>query len=179
MMRFLENHDEERAAARLPGPLLRTAAVAVATVPGALLLYEGQAQGLIQRPPVQLSRRPVHVADAGLSTFYEQLLSWLDRADVRAGTWRLLDVEPLPADADRDCLAAWSWESSKQRHIIVVNLSSQACAGRVRLPWTDLHAPLVVSEALADVHYEHDAHEVEAQGLYVRLDGGDFHILSV
>jgi len=42
MIRFIENHDEPRAAAAFPDGRSRAAAVAILTLPGARLLHEGQ-----------------------------------------------------------------------------------------------------------------------------------------
>ena len=58
LLRFLENHDEPRIAARLPADAERAAAVSVATLPGATLWHEGQFEGRRVRPPVFLARRP-------------------------------------------------------------------------------------------------------------------------
>ena len=51
LVRFLENHDEPRAAAELPPERERAAAVAVATLPGATLWHEGQFEGWRVRLP--------------------------------------------------------------------------------------------------------------------------------
>ena len=45
MVRFIENHDEPRAAAAFPDGKGRAAAVAILTLPGARLLHEGQFEG--------------------------------------------------------------------------------------------------------------------------------------
>ena len=58
MVRFIENHDEPRAAAAFPPGKARAAAVAVLTLPGARLLHEGQLEGRKVRLPVFLGRRP-------------------------------------------------------------------------------------------------------------------------
>jgi len=62
LLRFLENHDEQRAAAELTPDRERAAAVSVATLPGATLWHEGQFEGAHARLPVFLARRP----DGGL-----------------------------------------------------------------------------------------------------------------
>ena len=58
MVRFIENHDEPRAAATFPTEKGRAAAVAILTLPGARLLHEGQFEGRKVRLPVFLARRP-------------------------------------------------------------------------------------------------------------------------
>ncbi len=58
MVRFIENHDEPRAAATFPDGKGRAAAVAILTLPGARLLHEGQFEGLKVRLPVFLAPSP-------------------------------------------------------------------------------------------------------------------------
>ena len=175
-VRFLENHDEPRSATLLSPGARRAAAVAVCTLPGALLLYEGQAEGRTVRPPVQLGRRPVQTLDVGLRGFYEGLLGALEGARLRCGTWSLLDVEPVATPGG---LVAWSWEGPAGRHLVVVNLTDRSCAGRVRLPWLPAHDRLVVAEMLSEARYEHDAAEVARAGLYVLLEGHAWHLFRV
>ena len=56
-VRFLENHDEPRAAAASPGPPAGGGAPLL-TAPGVALLHEGQFEGRRVRVPVTLGRRP-------------------------------------------------------------------------------------------------------------------------
>jgi hypothetical protein len=51
LVRFIENHDEPRAAAVFSPAQERAAVVVMATVPGARLFYEGQIEGRKVRPP--------------------------------------------------------------------------------------------------------------------------------
>src|SRR5439155_13135406 len=58
LVRFVENHDEERALTGFGLDKSRAAAVVVSTVPGAKLFHDGQFEGRRHRIPVQLGRRP-------------------------------------------------------------------------------------------------------------------------
>ncbi len=66
MVRFIENHDEPRAASSFPGAKGRAAAVTMLTLPGARLLHEGQFEGRTVRLPVFLGRRPTEAPDTDL-----------------------------------------------------------------------------------------------------------------
>ena len=57
MVRFIENHDEPRAAAAFPDEKGRAAAIVILTLTGTKLLHEGQFEGRKVRLPVFLSRR--------------------------------------------------------------------------------------------------------------------------
>ena len=63
LVRFIENHDEPRAAAIFSPQKGRAAAVTIATLPGAKLFHEGQFEGRKARLPVQLRRRPAEPVD--------------------------------------------------------------------------------------------------------------------
>ena len=85
LVRFIENHDELRAAATFSPEKERAAAVTIMTLPGAKLLYEGQFEGRRVRLPVFLARRPVEPMDAELQAFYHHLLAAVKVAGLRAG----------------------------------------------------------------------------------------------
>ena len=86
MVRFIENHDEPRAATAFPDGKRRAAATAILTLPGARLLHEGQVEGLKVRVPVFLARRPVEPADQDLANFYGRLLRATNRDASATGT---------------------------------------------------------------------------------------------
>jgi hypothetical protein len=69
MVRFIENHDEPRAAAAFPPGKERAAAVAMLTLTGVKLLHEGQLEGRKVRLPVFLGRRPAEPVDGDLVAF--------------------------------------------------------------------------------------------------------------
>ena len=96
MVRFIENHDEPRAAATFPSGKGRAAAVAILTLPGARLLHEGQFEGLKVRLPVFLARRPPEPVDHDLAAFYGHLLKETNRDVFRNGEWRLCERSGWP-----------------------------------------------------------------------------------
>ncbi|HVM20282.1 MAG TPA: alpha-amylase family glycosyl hydrolase [Egibacteraceae bacterium] len=120
VVRFLENHDEPRAASRLPAAALEAAAAAVCTLPGAVLLYEGQAEGRRQRPPVQLGRRPDEPVDQRLRAFYRTLLGRIADSGMRTGRWQLHACDSRAL--------AWSWHSDAQTVAVAVNLGDAPAA---------------------------------------------------
>jgi glycosidase len=136
LVRFLENHDEPRAAAVFPADRGWAASVLVATVPGALLLFQGQFSGRRFHFPVQFGRWPVEVADAAREAGWVRLLGVLASEGLRSGRWSMLEVTGWP-DNDR-CrnLLAWQWESDVHRHVVVVNFSGSSADGRVALEGT-------------------------------------------
>ncbi|WP_405910267.1 MULTISPECIES: alpha-amylase [unclassified Streptomyces] len=178
LVRFLENHDEPRAAATLPGDRERAAAVAVATLPGATLWHEGQFEGRRVRPPVFLSRRPQEPADESLRDFYGRLVSAV--APVREGDWRLLTCTGWPDNDSHDNLLAWSWTAGQERHLVVINYSDRPAQGRVPVPWTDFRGQSCeLTELLSGNTYEREGDELVDPGLFIALDAWQWHLLSL
>jgi hypothetical protein len=178
-IRFVENHDEPRAASVLAPPAHRAALTAVFTLPGVGLLHEGEADGRQVRVPVTLGRRPVEDPDPDLRGFVGRLLDVL--ADgLREGEWTLVPVDGWPDNRSAERLVAWTWTAGERRHLVVVNLGVERADGRVRLPWSDLGGPgLTLTDLLSGDVFERDAAMLAAEGLYVALDGHGTHLLRV
>src|SRR5208283_3377721 len=89
LVRFIENHDEPRAAATFSPAKERAAAVTVSTLTGARLFHEGQFEGRKVRLPVFLGRGPDEPTDESLQAFYGRLLAAINAPVFRDGQWRL------------------------------------------------------------------------------------------
>jgi hypothetical protein len=179
LVRFIENHDEPRAAAAFPADQERAAAVAAATQMGARLFHEGQFEGRRVKVPVFLARRPQEPPDAGLTEFYRRLLSALRLASMQAGEWRSCACSGWPDNATCENLVAWSWRTDDSWVLVVVNLSGVPAQGRVHLPWSDLTGRRWrMVDVLGGDLYERDGTEMQTTGLYVDLPSWGAHIFS-
>jgi hypothetical protein len=180
LVRFLENHDEPRAAAVFSGAKERCGAVTVSTLPGATLFHEGQFEGRKARVPVFLRRRPAEAVDEDLQAFYIKLLAAIDAEIFRQGEWKLCQCSGWPDNPSFQHLVAWNWVKGKDRRLIVVNLSDQAAQGRVRLPGQDIQGVRwCLTDALSDLSYERDGDEMGASGLYIELESWGCYFFSV
>ncbi|QJT06691.1 alpha-amylase [Streptomyces asoensis] len=178
LVRFLENHDEPRAAATLPGARGRAAAVAVATLPGATLWQEGQFEGRRIRPPVFLARRPQEPVDAPLRAFHHRLLT--AAAAVRRGEWRPLTPAGRPDNDTHRYLLAWTWTHADVRHLVVVNHSDRPAQARLPLPWGDLPGhEHRLTDLLTSQTYDRDGGELADLGLFVALEAWQTHVFEV
>ena len=176
LVRFLENHDEPRASAMLAGVEVRAAAVAVSTLPGAILYHQGQLVGKKLRVPVAVRRAPPEAEDKELADFYAQVIR--TGRDVRHGNWRMLDVRGVPGDDTSGNILAWAWETDERVHVVAVNLSASAAQARVEIPEGARPGAVVrLTDIFSGLMVEHDAGELGAEGLYVALDGHGFHVL--
>jgi hypothetical protein len=180
LVRFLENHDEPRAAAALaPVERERAAAVVIATVPGATLWHEGQLDGRRIQLPVFLGRRPVEPLDAELRRFHRDLVAAVASSGLRAGQWQALDCTGWPDNPSYQQIVAWCWRDGDRRHVVVVNLSAAAAQARLPLPWPDLRGrswrllPVVAGEP-----FERAGDEMVDPGLFVSLEPWGWHVLA-
>ena len=124
MVRFIENHDEERAMASLGAQLQRAAATLICTLPGAALLHQGQLSGHRVKLPVQINRRPAEVHHPLLERFYRTLLSETRHKVYRLGQWQMVTVSAAYAgDDSHQRLIAYSWDDGQDYRLIVLNLS--------------------------------------------------------
>ncbi len=179
LVRFIENHDEPRAAGTFTPEKHRAVAVTVLTLPGARLIHEGQLEGRKVRLPVFLARRPEETSDAALLAFYRQLLDALRRGDFLQGAWSLCERTGWPDNPGYLNLVSWCRQKGDSRCLIVVNLSDVPSQGNVRVPWEDLKGKMWrLKDIFTTEVYERDGEEMYGQGLYVDLPAWGFHFLE-
>jgi hypothetical protein len=179
LIRFIENHDEPRAASVFNPAQARAAAVVMSTLQGARLYHDGQFEGRRTHVPVFLCREPDEPADLALSAFYERLLRAVADSDLRDGAWQLCGCDGWADNDSARQLVAWCWSTEGSRHLVVVNLSDRPAEARVRLPWTDLtERTWRLEDRLASQAFDRGGDELAADGLYVALDGWGHYFLA-
>lgn len=180
LVRFIENHDEPRAAGTFSLPQQRAAAVTIATLPGAKLFHEGQFEGYRVRLPVFLQRRPPEPIVPALQAFYRRLLAVISDRAFKDGEWRLCERTGWPGNVSHQNLAGWCWRKGEDRYFIIVNLSDAPSQARVRWAWEDMAGS---TRRLTDVFsgqaYDRDGSELRDPGLYVDLAPWEFHFFRV
>jgi Alpha amylase, catalytic domain len=177
MIRFIENHDEPRAATAFAGGKARAAAVAILTLPGARLLHEGQFDGLRVRLPVFLARRPAEPVDPELAAFYERLLTATNHDLFRNGDWRLCERSGWPDNQTCQNILAWCWIRGEDCALVVVNFGPAPAQGLVRVPWDELKdTEWSLEDALSGVAYDRDGNAMLDAGLFVDLASWQCHL---
>jgi hypothetical protein len=180
LVRFIENHDEPRAAAAFTPERHRTAAVTALTLPGACLIHEGQMEGRRVRLPVFLARRPDEPPDEALLAFYRQLLETLRGGDFLEGTWRLCERTGWPDNASYMNLVSWCWVKDDERCLIVVNFSDETSQALLRVPWDELRGRTWrLNDVLSGEIYDRSGNEIRDAGLYVDLKPWECHLFHV
>jgi hypothetical protein len=180
MVRFIENHDEPRAAAAFPDGKGRAAAVAILTLTGARLLHEGQFEGLKVRLPVFLGRRPTEPIDHDLAAFYGRLLNETARDAFRNGDWRLCERSGWPDNQSFLNILAWCWAKDDERFLIVVNFSAASSQAFVKVPWDELRGKAWrLNDVLSSETYDRSGDAMRDAGLYVDLKPWQCHLFEM
>lgn len=180
MVRFLENHDEPRAAATFGRDKGHAAVLAILTLMGATLLHEGQFEGRRIRLPVFLGRRPEEPVDQELVTFYKRLLTVTNREVFRNGAWRLCERVGWPDNQSCRNLLAWCWVKDTERYLVVINFRQDAAQARVLVPWDELRGKeWRCKDVLSEDSYDRSGSEMKDVGLYVDLEGWTCHLFHM
>jgi hypothetical protein len=180
--RFLENHDEPRAAAAFPTAVHEAAAVATFLAPGLRLLHDGQREGRRLRMSNHLGRRAAEPVDRELASFYDRLLACVRRPETRGGDWKLLSVRPAwDGNPTWERFVAFTWEGDGHRALAAVNYGPTRGQCYVALPWTDLKNRSIVLADLMHpgVQYERDGRDLADRGLYLDVPAWAYHVFEV
>ncbi len=180
--RFLENHDEPRAAAVFSPDVHRAAAIVTFLAPGMRFFQEGQFQGWKKHISPHLCRRPVEAADTDIEKFYARLLAVLRRPIVRDGQWRLLEcASAWEGNWTSDCFIAFAWEATgDDRLVVAVNYAANRSQCYVHLPFSDLgDRNWQLRDLLSDIAYERSGGDLSSRGLYLELEPWQAHVFAL
>jgi hypothetical protein len=181
LVRFMENHDEPRAAHEFPSPVHEAAAVVAYLTPGLRFFHEGQLEGRRIKVSMHLGRRPQEPPDQIIEDFYGRLLACLKHPEARSGKWRLLEVHPAwDGNPAWERFLAFTWEGEKDgRLLVIVNYSSSQGQCYVRLPPDGLNdGKLVFRDLMSEACYEREGRDLIERGLYLDLAGWGFHVFA-
>ena len=135
LVRFLENHDEERAAQAFDWGRYRAAAVLSYLTPGLRLMHHGQVTGKKIRIPVHLKRGPAEQVDHRVANFYAKFIPIMNSGTVKFGSWRLLETqESQPQHGHPPSLIAFAITTPSNSCITVVNFGDAPKQGSITLP---------------------------------------------
>jgi hypothetical protein len=178
LLRFLENHDEPRAASVLDPARHRAGAITTLTQCGARLVHDGQTRGWRTHLPVFLDRFPDEPEDRELEAFYGRLLEVLSDPTFRHGEWRRCETTGWADDPAASRIVSWCW-TGDSRWLVAVNLSVGSVSAHVAAPWPELRGQTVqLHDTTQDVSYDRSGDDLN-DGLYVELPGWGWHLFHV
>jgi hypothetical protein len=182
LARFLENHDEPRAAATFPRELHEAAAVITFLSPGLRFFHQGQFEGRRKRISPHLVRAPIEPRDELSERFYDLLLSVLRRTTVRDGQWQLLECVPAwDGNWTWDGFLAFAWQGSGgERLVATVNYAPNQGQCYVRLPLGDLAGRSIrFNDLMGPASYDRGGSDVASAGLYLDMPPWGYHVFEV
>jgi hypothetical protein len=170
MTRFLENHDEPRAAAVFAPGMHEAAAVITFLSPGLRFFHQGQFEGRMKRISPHLGRAPTEPVNGQIQQFYERLRGMLSRSAVRNGRWQLLESRPAwDGNWTCDCFVAFAWQGADgERLLVAVNYAPNQSQCYLRLPFGDLAGrSWRLEDRIGNAVYEREGNDLQARGLYL------------
>jgi hypothetical protein len=186
LARFLENHDEPRAAATFSPEVHRAAAVITFLSPGLRFFHQGYFEGRKKRVSPHLVRAPNELIDLKLAQFYEKLLGMLQKPLLREGQWQLLECTPgWQGNWTHDCFLVFAWHGlltptpppqegreapEADRLLVVVNYAPNQSQCHVRLPFIDLAGrKWRFEDQFADAVYDWNGDDLVGRGLFLDM----------
>ncbi|MGE5195200.1 MAG: alpha-amylase family glycosyl hydrolase [Deltaproteobacteria bacterium] len=182
LARFLENHDEPRAAATFPPGIHEAAAVITFLSPGLRFFHQGQFEGRKKRISPHLCRAPDEPVDPALHQFYDRLLAVLRQPTLRDGQWQLVECAPAwDGNWTNDCFVAFAWQGpAGERLLAAVNYAPNRSQCRLRLPNSDLAGKAWrLQDQLGSASYDRDGNELQSMGLFLDLAPWQTHVFSL
>jgi len=182
LARFLENHDEPRAAATFAPDVHRAAAAITFLSPGLRFFHQGQREGKRVRIPMHLGRGPAERPDPAIGAFYDRLLACLRDPAFRDGHWQLLDARSAwEGNGSNDAIICFCWTGpGDSLRLVVVNYTGHQSQCYAALPWGHLAGRIWrLQDTLGEACYDRDGGDLAARGLYLDLPPWGYHAFDV
>ncbi|HTQ64373.1 MAG TPA: alpha-amylase family glycosyl hydrolase [Puia sp.] len=182
LARFLENHDEPRAASTFETDKHKAAAVIAFLSPGLRFFHQGQFEGRKKKISPHLIRAPKEPVDEELQKFYSSLLAAIKKPLFRNGYWQLLECfSAWEGNETWDSFIAFAWEDTNGRlSLVCVNYAPHSSQCYVRLPFSELTDKSVrLRDLMSAVIYDRQGNEVLSRGMYFDLPSWGYHIFDI
>lgn len=182
LVRFLENHDEPRAAVEFARETHEAAAVITFLSTGLRFFHQGQLEGRRKRVSPHLCRAPDEPTDELLSQFYERLLRILRLPILRTGHWRLLECRTAwEGNHSSEDFVAFAWEDATATRVLVAanyaDHPSQCYIPGLVVPPVECQWRL--ADLLSDVVYVRSGVELGSPGMYLDLAPWQYHVFEL
>ena len=182
LARFLENHDEPRAAATFDQNTHEAAAVITFLSPGLRFFHQGQFTGMIKRISPHLVRAPHEPINTELQKFYRVLLNVIKKPIFRNGKWSLLECKPAwHGNNTWDSFLAFAWEGTDGNRVVVcVNYSPYFGQCYVTLPFPELAGnQWQFHDLMSEASYDREGNDLLRSGLYLDIAAWSYHVFEI
>jgi hypothetical protein len=182
LVRFLENHDEPRAAATFDLKNHEAAAVITFLSPGLRFFHQGQFTGRKKRISPHLVRAPHEPINTELQKFYKVLVSLMKESIFRNGKWSLLECKPAwYGNNTWDSFLAFAWEGIDGNRVLVcVNYSPYFAQCYVNLPFPELAGKQwKFDDLMSKASYDREGNGLLRSGLYLDIPAWSYHVFEI
>lgn len=147
---YLENHDEERAVKTMGKEFSQAAAALISFLPNTMLLInQGQEEGKLIRPPMQITRPPQEKSDLELKNYYQNLLQLKQSKLFREGQWTMAK---LPNQGENLIILEVKSSDKLIKALVCINMGKYET--HLQIPQQDNYQALS-DYLLNDNHYSH------------------------
>ncbi len=179
-VRFIENHDEQRATAKFGKQRSLAAATVISTIQGMKFYFDGQFEGKKNKLAVQLGREPEEKVCTGIRDYYDKLLSITKSEIFQTGEWSVMQPISIGyGNTSYENFFTWQWILNGERRIIVINYSYSTSQCRLKLDLKCDKKKISLVDLLTGEVYERWVDEANNNGLYIELKGHQSHIFSI
>jgi len=182
LARFLENHDEPRAAATFEQKNHEAAAVITFLSPGLRFFHQGQFEGRKKRISPHLVRAPQELLNTDLQKFYDSLLQVMKKPIFRNGDWSLLECQQAwNGNNTSDNFLAFSWEGvDSNRMLVCINYSSDNGQCYIHLPFPELaDKQWKFDDLMSESSYDREGNDLLRSGLYLDIPAWSYHVFEI
>jgi hypothetical protein len=182
LVRFLENHDEPRAASEFSWPQHQAVAIVTYFAPGLRFFYQGQSDGARVRVPTHVCRGPIEPTNPEIAAFYTRLLRVLKTGAFRDGAWSQIQPQPAwPGNWTCDDFIAYAWVGDAAAcHLVVVNYADSQGQCRLPLPFPEFRGkPVRLTDLMGTEVYDRDGSDMIDSGLYVDHAPWHFNVFEL
>jgi len=182
LVRFLENHDEPRAADTFHPDQYKAAAIITFLSPGLRFFHQGQFEGRMKRISPHLIRAPHEPLNTDLQDFFRVLLGMMKQPLFRDGQWRMLECVPAwDGNGSWDAYLAFVWEDKNgRRALITINYAPHSSQCYVRLPFSDMsHQQVEFRDLLSVALFHRAGNDLISRGIYLDIPPWGYHVFEV
>ncbi len=183
LARFLENHDEPRAASVFPLDQHKAAAVITYLTPGLRFFHQGQFEGKTKRISPHLIRGPKEPVNKEVQKFYDSFLQVLKNPVLRNGQWSLLECVPAwEGNHSWDSFVGFVWKGENREHslVVVVNYRGDRSQCYLKLPCPHfVGSDWRLRDLLSKACYDRNGNDLQSGGLYLDLDAWGYHVFEM
>ena len=177
-LRFIENHDEDRAAKVFGDEKSKAAALIMMLAPGAHLFHQGQLEGFKIKLPVRLIRKPEEIVNKQINSFYKNLLSKMKTIMKEDSQWILL--ESSPAWDGNITYRNFIGLFNSKNFLVIVNYSDSQSQCYLHPDLSKISSKfLLFKDLLGPAEYQRTKEEIASRGFYLDIPPYGYHLFRI